>query len=262
MGSLNVKMLMAILGMIGGILSGSLFFLLSSGCGNQGGNRGGGTPPVAPAAVPVPAPAHREVGFYAQTKNFYIPGYVNQGSYLEVEPGMYTLLKEAMGVCNRDHTNTGIANCQSWLTGAFDLVLFSEHGSTANTVKIVMRAIPGSQLNGYGWYYASLPKFRELIGCLVGLCYSNPQGIFNPMVLEGPIWPINNSRGFEFRAYGPTGSGAYNKLIQYQVAEGKLEDGAFTFVLSYNGVQAARGRAVRCQSQFCGLDASYFRIGY
>ena len=237
----------------------SLGLAFFNSCGSSGGSTGASPQPQLPAPV---LPQSSSLGFYAQTSNFYLPGYLNNQSTLQVQSGMYQVLKEAMGVCDREHSSGGLASCSTWISGAFDIVLYAEGGSTSNSVKLVIRALPGSQLSGYGWYSYSLPSFRQFIGCLIGICYSNPSGVFNPLVLEASIWPINQSQGFESRAYGPRMSQAYNKLFQLQVAQGKLEDQAWNFNLIYNGISAAQGRAVRCQSQFCGMDSSYFRIGY
>jgi len=237
--------------------------LAFSSCGKSGsGARGGVTnpnPPPPPGSVVLPAGS--QVGFYAQTTNLIVPGYLNNGSSLTVQPGMSGVLRDAMGVCDREYISGGLASCNTWLSGAFDLVLLADGGAQTNTVKLIMRAIPGAQLNNYGWYSYSLPNFKQFIACLIGLCWSNPQGIFNPLVLEATIWPINNSQGFEVRAYGPRVSRAWNQLFQLQVAQGKLEDAQWNFVLHYAGQQSAQGRAVRCQSQNCGLDSSIVR-GY
>jgi hypothetical protein len=238
----------------------SLLTLLAlASCGNSGGS-GGGAPAPAPAPGPTVLPAGSQIGFYSQTSNLIVPGYWNNGSTLTVGPGMTQVLRDAMGVCDREHVSGGLASCSTWMTGAYDIVLLA-NGSQSNTVKLIIRAVPGSQLGNFGWYSYSLPSFRQFIGCMIGLCLSNPQGIFNPLVLEATIWPINNSQGFEVRAYGPTGSRAWNKLFQLQVAQGKLEDAQWNYVLLFNGSQAAQGLSVRCQSQNCGLDSSIIR-GY
>jgi hypothetical protein len=235
--------------------------LVISGCGKSGGGGGQVVNPNPPPSGSVVLPAGSQVGFYAQTSNLIVPGYSNNGSSLSVGPAMSAVLRDAMGVCDREYISGGLAACSTWTSGAFDFVLLADGGAQANTVKLILRAVPGSQLNNYGWYSYSLPSFKQAIACLIGLCWSNPQGIFNPLVLEATIWPINNSQGFEVRAYGPRVSRAWNQLFQLQVAQGKLEDAQWNFALQYAGQQAAQGRAVRCQSQNCGLDSSIVR-GY
>jgi len=236
-----------------------LALMVITSCGNS--RRGGGSSPLPPSgAVFLPAGSH--VAFYAQTSNLVLPGFSNNGSTLTVGPGMAGLLRDAMGVCDREHSSGGLASCSSWLSGAYDLVLLADGGAQSNSVKLIMRAIPGSQLNHFGWYSYSLPSFRQfLLGILGFPVWSNPQGIFNPLVLTATIWPINNSQGFEVRAYGPRVSRAWNQLFQLQVAQGKLEDAQWNYILSFNGATAAQGRSVRCQSQNCGLDSSIVR-GY
>jgi hypothetical protein len=237
-------------------LMGLLFLVILSSCGKS--KKGSPPPPTPP---PVVTPQNTQMGFYSQTGNIQIPGYINNGSQLSMGPGMRALLKEAMGVCDREHISAGIASCDTWLRGGFDLVLLSPQGSRSQTVKLIMRSIPASQLGGFGWYTASLPNFRQFIGCLIGFCSSNPAGMFNPLVLEANIFPVNNSQGFEVRAYGPYGSRSWNKLFQFQVHQGKLEDGRWNFIMYFDGAVAAQGLAVRCQSENCGLDTSIVR-GY
>jgi len=87
---------------------------------------------------------------------------------------------------------------------------------------------------------------------------ANNAGVFDPMVLDATIWPINNSKGFELRAMGPRMSTAWNKLFQLQVLEGKLEDASWNYKLHFNGQLAAEGKGAICQSQYCGMESSYF----
>ena len=141
------------------------------------------------------------------------------------------------------------------------MVLYSPTGSTANTMKLVIRSTPTVSYGG--WYTYSMPDFTQAILGLFGFgTVTNNQGIFDPLVLDVTIWPVNNSQGFEVRAYGPTVSQAYNKLFQLQVATGKMEDQSWAFKLYYNGTLAMDGTALHCLSQFCGLNSSYFNAGY
>lgn len=225
------------------------------GCGSSGG--GGGDQVVQP----VPG-LHQgtQVGFYAQTQNFVTPGFMNMGSTLSVSSGMTNMLGEAMGVCNREHSTGGLANCQTWLSGAFDIVIYADGGAQTNQVRLIVRAVPGSQMNNMGWYSYSLPSFKQFIaGLLFGVMPTNPAGYFNPMVLDTAINPINQSKGFELRSFGPRVSQAYNRMFQLVVNNGKLEDPQFGYTLFYNGIAVASGQMVRCQSQYCALDSSFFR---
>lgn len=248
MKQLNSQLLMAL-----AIIAG----LQISSCGKSGG---GNSTPVAPVA-PI-APSSKNVGFYSQTKNFVVSNHLNNNSQFTAGSAIAAVLREAMGTCDRNHSDGGLAACNTWARGEFDLVLWVPEGSLSNQVRVILRALPGSQLNDFGHYSYSFPKFSEFIGCsFLGICINsgNTAGIFNPMVLDGNIWPINNNQGFEVRFYGPRLSQAYNKTFQLQVDSGKLEDGAWNYRLLYNNLEAARGTAIRCQSQHCGMDASYFR---
>jgi hypothetical protein len=248
--------------LIMGVFVGSGFL---AACGKSGGGDTVLNPGVVQtctnAGCTYPVPANSKLGFYAQTSNFYIPGYVNNGSTLQMQSGMSQVLKDAMGVCDRVAYTGGISACSNWMGGAHDLVLYSDAGSTANTMKLIIRSTPGMQLGGYGWYQYSVPDFKTAIFNLLGFPVGNYSGVFDPMVLEATIWPVNNSQGFEVRAYGPRMSYAWNKLFQLQVANGKLEDAQWNFQLYFNGQAAMSGKAVRCQSQNCGLDSSYFNTG-
>ncbi|GIL17652.1 MAG: hypothetical protein BroJett040_14030 [Oligoflexia bacterium] len=215
-------------------------------------NKSSGPAPVlAPALVPYSVPPGTKIGFYAQTTNFNPYGYSNVGGSLSVQSGWTNMLKEAMGVCNREYSTGGYANCSSWMNGWHDIV-FMMDGSAASSVQMIIRSMP--YISNYYNYYYQFPKFEDLALSLLGFPVgSNPQGFFNPMILNSTIWPVNNSQGFEIRSYGPSMSQAYNKHIQLQVAQGKVEDGQFNFQLYYNGALAASGTMVRCQTQNCGL---------
>ncbi len=234
------------------------------GCGNSSSNNGTASP-VPAYGLPLPTgiipqciganctygiPQSTRIGFYAQSAN--LGGmFLNNGStFNAVSTGMKGILKDAMGVCDRNTYDYGVASCQQWINGLHDLV-FMMDGSTANSVRIMLRSYP--QQNPFYVYGASFPSASQFFSTLFGYPQYNYQGLFNPLILTGTIWPINNSQGFEIRANGPTGSTGYNQMLQLQVTQGKVEDERFTFVLHWNGHQAASGTLVRCQSLTCGL---------
>lgn len=241
-------------------------FLAACGSSKSGGDAGtppGPTYPIDPHCTVNcnPLPPNSKVGFYAQTSNFQTPGYMNAGSQLRIQSGFSSVLRDAMGVCDRNQYSGGYAACSTWLSGAHDLVLLAEGGSQSNTVKLIIRSVPGYMMNGYGWYSYSMPNFKNMLLGMLGFPTGNYAGVYDPMVLESTIWPVNNSQGFEVRANGPRLSYAWNKLFQLQVVNGKMEDSHWDFVLHFHGQRALDGRAVRCQSQNCGLDTSYFNGG-
>lgn len=191
-----------------------------------------------------------KIGFYAQTNNFNSYNYTNNGSTLVPGAAWAAMLKEAMGVCDRNHSDGGTAACQNWINGMHDIV-FQIDSSASSNVRLTIRSYP-VQSPYYNYYY-SLPSADQFFLGLLGIGWSNPSGVFDPMILDSTIWPINNNQGFEIRSYGPSQSFGYNKLLQIQVANGKIEDGSFNYKLYWNGGLAASGTMVRCQSVNCGL---------
>jgi hypothetical protein len=188
-------------------------------------------------------------GFYAQTSNIS-SGLSNNGSLYQPAAGFGLLLSQAMGVCDRELYTGGYAACAAWIAGFHDIVLLADNAQS-NSVKLVMRSYP--QTDAF-WYSYQLPAWDQFFAGLIGFPIAqSPQGFYNPMILDATVWPVNNSQGFEIRAYGPRVSAGYNKLIQIQVAQGKLDDPAFNFTVFWNGSQVAQGRMVRCQSLKCGL---------
>lgn len=231
-------------------------------CGKSGGDSGGGQDAQVCNGTSCSGyvlPQNWKAGAYAQSSGFYIPGYANNGSTFLPRGAMANVLREAMGVCDRNTYSGGIAGCQSWVSGAHDMVIYlaGQQASQAQTAKFIIRSTPGTN---YGsWYTYSLPSFQGFVASLFGFYGdTNSAGFFDPMVLDATLWPINNSKGFELRANGPRLSQAWNKLFQLQVSEGKLEDASWSYQLFYNGGLAAEGVGKSCQSQYCGLEQSYF----
>ncbi len=67
---------------------------------------------------------------------------------------------------------------------------------------------------------------------------------------------VNNSQGIEARSYGGAGTISANKLFQFIVPNGKLQDGYLDYQLSYNGTSGGvfmTGRMNRCTNASCGL---------
>lgn len=229
--------------------------MLLAGCGSSSS---GGTP--APPVVVTPTCAagtncvlpqnNTNIGFYAQTSNFPTGMYVNNGSNLQEGSQLEALLEEAMGLCNRGAYNGGLAACENWPGGYFDLV-FMVNAQNPNEVTLVFRAYPDV---GNAWYSYNLPSPQQFFLSFIGFPVAqNSQGVFNPMILTATIAPINASQGFEVRSYGPRASAAYNNMLQLQVANGKIEDQSFGFQLMYRAQPVATGTMVRCQSPTCGL---------
>ena len=222
-------------------------------CNNKGG---GGDSPVPVPVVTTGLPAGSQIGFYAETKpmqNYFQYNGVAPGpSIFTAQAGWQTLLRDGMGICDREHASGGTSACTAWAAGFNDVTLLIS-GNNANQPTLVMRSLLPQSGSPYYSYYYSLPSFGQLVAGLFGFSSSNPQGIFDPMSVQTTVYPINDSQGFEVRSYGPAGSVAYNKLIQLRIESGKMEDAQFSFNLLYNGQPAATGTMIRCQTQNCGL---------
>jgi hypothetical protein len=232
----------------------TLLMATALGCAkssDNGGNGGGGAAVVQTCAPNVPCAGlpPSNIGFYAESQS--MKTYNSSNSILTPNSGYATFLKEALGVCDREQYTGGLASCTSWINGYHDLV-FMLDSVNSNSVRVVVRSYPQSQ--GGSYYSYQLPRWDQFFLGLVGFPIAqNPSGFFNPMILNGTIYPINASQGFEIRAYGPQISYGYNKLLQLQIASGKIQDTQFGFILNWNGQAVANGTMVRCQTQNCGL---------
>lgn len=253
-------------------------------CGKTGGD-GGGTVTTGGYVQTCDAngctyalPTNTTMGFYSQSPNFVTPYAIDPRNRFQVSSGMTNILRDFMGVCDRQNVVGGYAACSIWQAGAHDLVVYSDSGSTSSNVKLIIRSVPGYM--NYGWYSYSLPDFKYTLLSLFGFGTVNTAGVFDPLVLDATIWPTNNNQGFEVRAQGPTGSYAWNKMIQLIVLNGKMEDSNWDYrvyvanddahrayannnaIVTNGATQAITGTAVRCQHADCALGASYFNGGY
>jgi hypothetical protein len=235
-----------------GLLSVSVIAVMLTACdGGSGG--GGGQIPVTCVGgqcynyygSPYQYGAGSQIQFTARKMdtNYGSYGYYQLGTLNTSSAGWKALLKEAMGVCDRDDVSGGQASCDYWVNGTAEIA-FQMDSTTSSGVRLMIKA---SAQSNYVNYYYSVPSLSNfLLGWATGYWATNPQGWFNPMILNATIWPVNNSQGFEIRANGPTYSAAWNKLLQFQVATGKVQDNQFTFNLYYNGILAASGTMQNC----------------
>lgn len=166
-------------------------------------------------------------------------------------PANYTnLLRDAMGVCNREYYNGGDANCSTWGNAAHAMVL-SAAAAGSTTANLNFWSTHYTNYNSYNYSY-QFPQLKYLLFGLFGIPVPvNPQAYYNPMPLDTTLWAINQSQGFELRAYGPTDSKAQNQLFQLQVPVGKIGDQEFNYTLYLNSVKVSSGKMVLCQSQDC-----------
>lgn len=249
-------------------LSAGFIVLALVACAKSGDNNNG-APPVGAYVIP----PGQQFGFFAQ--NNKMNSYYNSGgSTYNILSGMKTVLKYAMGVCDRNAYDGGLADCNKWMSNAFHDIMIFANGSQSNTVKLVLRAMPDTTCS-YGSFcgnwYASLPNFSQFFLGMFGFNTFNSAGAYNPMILDMTINPIcvntggvncedrdsTYSTGFELRGRAPEGATYHmgrNLLFQLQVPVGKLEDQSWNFNLYYNGQQAGSGRMVRCAYSNCGVQ--------
>jgi hypothetical protein len=189
------------------------------------------------------------IGFYSE--NWHDRTLTPSGS------GLGEFLKTAMGVCDRGHSNGGLANCNAWMAGAFDIVMQAPNSQT-NTVQVTFRAKPQVGLNSN--YAYTLPSAGQLAGALLGFpVVGNPGAVRNPLQLNMTVSVTNNYQGFEARGYGDFYTTSNRSLIQVQIAKGKLEDSRFDYRIAYRGQIIVTGTFVRCNTADCGLAMP---IGY
>jgi hypothetical protein len=177
-------------------------------------------------------------------------------------------LKETLAVCDRADITYGTANCDAYLSGYAQIIL-QTLGTNASAARLTIEVQPRIyNYNSYGYstYYASLPNAGQAATCgitwlLTGYCMTYPtanqmQVPRNPLALDLTVSVINNSQGFEGRAYGAQGTISQNHLIQFMVPNGKLQDASFDYQLAYRGQSQGTfltGRMARCNDAGCGV---------
>ncbi len=236
----------------------ALIATMMAACAKSGGGDAYSPPPDAIPTQTIPMGT--QVGFFAQNQLMTsYNGNVQGTTYNTASTEKMTLiLKNIMGVCDRNHSDGGLSACSSWLGGFQDIMVFA-NGSQAGSVKLVLRAFPYQ--SGNSSYYYSLPSFRQFLLGALGFNTINMAAMYNPLVLNASINPINKSLGFELRANAPAGAtyqGGVNNLIHFSVDQGKLEDAGWDYklYLNYDPVNqlVATGHAARCQVQNCGVQ--------
>ena len=175
---------------------------------------------------------------------------VNPSNMTVSSAGYTKLLSEVLGICNRADlvggTTSGLSSCSAFTTGV-NFVSFSMNGASGNTVTMNIQTNPSPQ-NSY--FYA--PSATSIIAGFFGIpTATNVSMMTNNLSLQGTIAPINNSQGFEIRAFGPDYSYGHGRLIQLQVMTGSINSASVPFVLYYNSMQAASGTMNNCQAGTC-----------
>ncbi len=224
-----------------------------TGCGKSGGSNSPAPTNVTPTNF-----TGGRIGFFAQNDkmdSLFLDG----GSTFILKESYKNVLKTAMRTCDRAYHSGGLADCKAWLNGLNDIMIFADNEQSSTVQMVVRSLVDSSCTNPYycSQYWYSMPSFKQVLLGLFGVDSTNYSYVYNPMVLNMTIWPVNASKGFELRGYAPGndlyyGSGAL--LFQFIVREGKLSDPTWTFELFFNGESVASGRMVRCTTQNCGVN--------
>ncbi len=140
---------------------------------------------------------------------------------------MQRFLNEFMAICG-NYSSTG-ASCSYYQNGYIRITLQATDIVNPTVARLTIEVWPSSPYVNQG--LISAVKFVDLT-----------------------LFPINNSQGFEGRAYGYPGTISARKLIQFQAGANKLGDANLTFALGYDGVGGgffANGILNRCTNISC-----------
>lgn len=153
-------------------------------------------------------------------------------------------LKKALQVCDQAHSSGGIYDCSAWSSGQFQLNVQAVNAQ-ATELRATFSAYPTT--NSYYWYGYSLPSASDFFYGLLGFpVYTAAIVTLNPLPIDKMVISlINESKGFEARAYGDARTVANRSLIQLQVLEGKLEQQAFDYQVGFEGKIFVKGRLQR-----------------
>lgn len=204
--------------------------------------------------------------FYNYSLGFYADNYSSVGSYFQVTnttsgiKAMKDLLKYGMGVCDLASNNYGLANCDAYIQGWFDVIIqlpsdFNvSNGGTASAL-VTIAARP--QQNPYYNYQASFGSWWQVAGALFGVYIPDTNyysGAYrNPLQIQAGVSPINNNAGFSINGYGDAWTGYANTIVTVEVENGNQSSNYVDFKLKVGGQEAARGRMAKCQTPNCGI---------
>lgn len=176
---------------------------------------------------------------YSSSTNFITDNFTYRNFSVEDSDAYRNFIKKAMGTCDRQSNSGGVFDCDSWVGGQFQLII-QVPTAQSNTMKATFAAYPST--NNYYWYGYSLPSAKEFFYGMFGFpVYYDVGVVKNPLPLEMTVSLINNSKGWEARAYGDEWTAANRSLIQIQVLEGKLTDASFEYQLAFEGQIFATG---------------------
>jgi hypothetical protein len=158
-------------------------------------------------------------------------------------------MKKALGVCDRAANSGGIYSCDTWLNSYFRLIVQAQ-STVATQMRAIFMVYP--QQSQYGWYGYQLPSWDQFFMGIMGFPVPTQVGaVRNPLAIDMTVSLINNSQGFEGRAYGAYDTLANKSLIQMQAATGKVLDNTLAVTLSFEGQQFASGTLYRCTYPNC-----------
>lgn len=177
---------------------------------------------------------------FASSINFVSDNFQYKNFKVSDSATFRSFIKEAMQTCDQAHSSGGIYSCDSWVAGQFQMNV--QTVSTQSTsLRVTFAAYP--QTNSYYWYGYTLPSARDFFYGMFGFpVYQASYVVKNPLPLDLVVSVVNDSKGFEGRAYGDQYTQANRSLIQLQVLNGKLEQAAFDYQLAYKGKIFATGR--------------------
>jgi len=161
-----------------------------------------------------------------------------------------SFLKKAQGLCDQAQTSGGIYRCDSWVSSYFRIVYQAARSSKSQS-RIMFMTYPQNMNNGY-WYGYQLPSWDQFFMGALGFPVPQAYGATrNPIALDMTTSLINNSQGFESRAYGAQDTLANKSLIQFMVRQGQVLDATVAFEIFFEGKAFASGTLYRCTLPDC-----------
>lgn len=229
--------------------------VLTAACGKS--SSGNGTPAVNPYVVCTNGVCSAQVNNPNASFGFYGENYRDRNVSITNGPVYREFLKNALGVCDRATYSGGMASCDQWVNGGFDVVLQGQSASS-NTLTAIFRVWPQPQ-NPYYTYTYQAPSFGNFLAGLFGFPVFEQSGaVRNPLIVNLTVSLTNNSQGFEARGYGDLYTTANRSLIQVLSSNSKLTDNTMGIQLAFPsggansvGTVFATGNFIRCQTASC-----------
>ncbi|MCK6599711.1 MAG: hypothetical protein L6Q37_15200 [Bdellovibrionaceae bacterium] len=220
-----------------------------------GTNKSTNTPTVNPYANNNGCPAGSTyTGGFCYNQNGYYNGYNSSINFVTDNFSYKTFtvsnssafknfIKKAMGTCDRAANSGGIYSCDSWVSGQFQLTVQVNQTQT-QALRATFAAYPA--VSNYYWYGYSLPSASDFFYGMFGFpVYYDTGVVKNPLAVDMVVSPINDSKGFEARAYGDNLTEANRSLIQLQVFTGTIQDATLNYQLGFEGEVFAKGKLQR-----------------